>query len=105
MQNFTPTELNTYLQQTASPYLLDVREEWEFNVCHLENSCLIPMRTIPMHLDQLPKDQDIVVICHHGIRSRMVASFLEQNGFERVINLSGGVAGWAVEVDPHMPTY
>jgi rhodanese-related sulfurtransferase len=104
MQNFNAIELQQYLTQ-ARPLLLDVREPWEFSTCHIEGSQLIPMRDIPLKIKTLDPQQEIVVICHHGIRSRQVAYFLEHNGFTRVINLSGGVAAWARDVDPQMPVY
>jgi rhodanese-related sulfurtransferase len=63
------------------------------------------MRSLPAVLDDLPRDRDIVVICHHGRRSQHVALWLEQAGFSRLHNLRGGVAAWADEVDPAMPRY
>jgi rhodanese-related sulfurtransferase len=63
------------------------------------------MRDIPSKIKMLDPQQEIVVICHHGIRSRQVAYFLEHNGFTQVINLAGGVAAWARDVDPQMPVY
>ena len=56
-------------------------------------------------LQELPTDADIVVVCHHGMRSLQVAQFLKQSGLERVFNLSGGIAAWAAQVDPDMPQY
>jgi rhodanese-related sulfurtransferase len=106
MRHMTARELQTYLEQTPEkPFLLDVREPWEFQHCHIEGSELIPMGQIPSAHQALDADRETVVICHHGIRSRHVAMFLENQGFTNLINLSGGVAAWAREVDPHMPTY
>jgi rhodanese-related sulfurtransferase len=102
----TATELHRHLQDAAAPpVLLDVREEWEFAICHLPGSVLVPVARIPQVLDRFTPHGEIVVICHHGIRSRMVAGFLVQQGFTQVINLSGGLAAWAQEVDPDLPTY
>ncbi len=107
MQHIRPAELKAWLQDPArdQPLLLDVREPWEFERCHIEGSLLIPMNSIPSRLGELPADRDIVVICHHGVRSFHVARFLDHNGFTRVINLTGGVDAWAKEADPSMPTY
>lgn len=103
---FTAKELHEYLQTIEEPpLLLDVREPWEFSTCHLPNSELIPMRQIPTAMNELDPDREIVVICHHGIRSRSVAMYLTKNDFTRVINLRGGIDAWAKEVDPQMPTY
>jgi len=106
MQHFTPRQLNDYLEGgDEKPLLLDVREPSEFAICHIEGSMLMPMRTVPARLFECKRDQAIVVICHHGHRSAMVAQFMEQQGYERVINLSGGVNAWAREVDLEMAIY
>ena len=106
MQHLSPQELRDYLASTNKPpLLLDVREPWEFEICRLDGSVLIPMREVPSALQRLDPRRETVVICHHGIRSRQVALFLEHRGFRSIINLLGGVAGWAREIDPRMPTY
>ena len=106
MRRFTPRELQTYLAQCeAPPLLLDVREPWEYERCHIEGSQLIPMRQIPEAAAQLDPVQEIVVICHHGIRSRQVAYYLEREGFTNLINLEGGVEAWAQDVDQSMQRY
>ena len=102
----SPQQVHEYLEITTNnPLLLDVRENWEFEICHIKGSELIPMQTIPNHLDKLDPNQEIIVICHHGVRSRMVGRFLEQAQFMNVRNLSGGVAAWAQLVDRSMSTY
>ena len=63
------------------------------------------MRQVPMELDSLDRDQEIVVLCHHGIRSRQVALFLEQHGFTNVVNLTGGIDAWARHTDTTLATY
>ena len=106
MRHFSPLELQEYLNTAAeTPLLLDVREPWEFQYCHIDNSKLIPMGEILNVIDELDPEQETVVICHHGIRSRQVAYYLEQQGFSRVINLEGGVERWAQQVDPAMKRY
>lgn len=107
MQHMTAAELAQLLQDAAQPQplLLDVREGWEFDTCHIPGAQLIPMNAIPARYMELDPDQPIVCICHHGGRSMQVAHFLERNGFSQVINLSGGVHAWAQQVDPSMPTY
>ena len=106
MQEFSANQLQQFLQDNdTKPLLLDVREEWEFERCHLDGSTLIPMGKIPNHLDELDPDRVTVVICHHGIRSRHIGIYLERQGFANVINLSGGVDAWARDVDPDMAVY
>lgn len=110
MRNLRPRELAELLASSTGaaqegPILLDVREPWELAICQIEGSRSVPMRRIPHCLDELDRRRSIVCICHHGIRSYQVARFLEHQGFDRVINLEGGVAAWAREVDPGMATY
>lgn len=85
--------------------VLDVRESGEISTAALPGTLNIPMREIPARLEELPKDKEIVVMCHHGMRSQQVAGFLAQRGFENIYNLSGGIDAWSREVDPAVPLY
>jgi rhodanese-related sulfurtransferase len=106
MREFSASELQRHLGATDSdPLLLDVREPWEFRICHIEGSQLIPMGQLVNALPGLDPERETVVICHHGIRSRQVARYLDYQGFRSVINLNGGVDAWARDVDRHMSTY
>ena len=106
MQRLSAREVHEYLQAAdPRPLILDVREPWEHAVCHIDGAELVPMRQIPASLENLDPGRETIVVCHHGIRSYHVARFLEQAGFSRVINLEGGVAAWARDVDPTMATY
>lgn len=106
MREFDAQQLEQHLKEGGSrPLLLDVRQPWEYDVCHIGGSQLIPMGQIPATLDQLDKGRETVVICHHGIRSRQVGYYLEQAGFDNVINLKGGVDAWAKVIDKTMATY
>ena len=107
MEQLTPTQLKAWLEDASRtpPLLLDVREPWELDICRIAGSTPIPMRTVPLRVDELNRDHHTVVICHHGARSFQVAMFLEQQGFAHVFNLSGGVAEWARQADPAMPQY
>jgi rhodanese-related sulfurtransferase len=107
MKTLSVRELADWLadDQRPKPLLLDVREPWEFNVCRIEGSQLMPMRTVPARLTDLEQGRDIVCVCHHGGRSMHVAMFLEREGFAEVYNLTGGVDAWARQVEPAMPTY
>ena len=106
MRELSATKLRDYLATTTTgPLLLDVREPWEFRICQIEGSQLIPMGKLPAALKALDPTRETVVICHHGIRSRQVARFLDYQGFSSVINLSDGVDGWARDVDHQMATY
>jgi rhodanese-related sulfurtransferase len=107
MQRISAAQLAEWLgdESRAKPFLLDVREPWEFETCRIEGAQSLPMRSIPQRIAELDADAEIVAICHHGMRSMQVAAFLEQNGFGKLYNLQGGVAAWAAQVDPKMPTY
>ncbi|HFE38133.1 MAG TPA: sulfurtransferase [Gammaproteobacteria bacterium] len=105
MQHISPKQLAIRLEGDESLTLLDVREPWEFEICHIDGSILIPMADIPNQLERLEKKQPLVVICHHGRRSFEIAAFLEHNGFKNLINLTGGVDAWAMEVDLDMVKY
>jgi len=85
--------------------LLDVREAFEREVARIEPSVHIPMQEIPSRLGEIPRDRAVVVYCHSGTRSAMVAGFLEQHGFRNVANLNGGIEAWSIEVDPDVPRY
>ena len=106
MREFNAQELKAHLETCGEqPLLLDVRQPWEFDVCKIENSVLLPMSQITAKYNSLDFDRETVVICHHGIRSRSVGRYLEHAGFSNVINLSDGVDGWAKSVDKMMATY
>jgi rhodanese-related sulfurtransferase len=107
MTQITPAQLHGWLKDGSreKPRLLDVREPWEFQICRLPDSVSMPMRTIPVRLEELDPQAETVVICHHGVRSYQVAAFLEREGFTRLYNLTGGVAAWARDVQTSMPVY
>ena len=84
--------------------LLDVREPWEIETASLKGITPIPMREIPARAAELPREREIVAVCHHGGRSMQVAMFLEQQGF-RLHNLTGGMDAWSREIDPAVPRY
>ncbi len=102
-----PADLAAWLAdpEREPPLLLDVREPWEYQTCRIESSLLMPMASVPARQEELDPERPVVCICHHGARSMQVAAFLERAGFEQVINLTGGIHGWALQVDPTMPTY
>ncbi len=94
------------MHDDAEPFvLLDVREDDEIATASLDFAKHIPMGSVPERLGELPKDGNIVVMCHGGGRSGRVASYLRQQGFESVANLAGGIDAWSVEVDPSVPRY
>lgn len=107
IQQLSPTELKAWLDDPvrSAPLLLDVREPWEVAICSIDGSRSLPMGELISYWPALDPDAPTVVICHHGMRSLQVAHFLARSGFAQPINLRGGVAAWADEVDPSMARY
>jgi rhodanese-related sulfurtransferase len=106
IRQLTVLELKARLDQGNKDFtLLDVREPWELNICSMPGAISVPMRAVPARYLELPKDKEIVVVCHHGVRSQQVANYLEHMGFDKLNNLVGGINAWAREIDPKMPTY
>jgi rhodanese-related sulfurtransferase len=86
-------------------FLLDVRELEEREAARIEPSTHIPLQEVPSRLSEIPRDRTVVVYCHTGTRSAMVAGFLEAEGFRDIVNLAGGIEAWSVRVDPKVPRY
>lgn len=105
MQSITPEMLKQRLDKGDKLELIDVRDTWEFETCRIEGSRNIPMMEIESRLQTIDASTETVLICHHGMRSLQVAGYLEGLGFQRMINLEGGIHGWARTVDPGMPQY
>jgi rhodanese-related sulfurtransferase len=102
----TPTQLQHHLQTaTPKPVLLDVREPSEFEFCALEGAINIPLTRISEAAATLDPEQEYVLICHHGMRSQRAGALLAAHGFEKLINLVGGVEAWACDLAPDMPRY
>jgi adenylyltransferase/sulfurtransferase len=106
-EEISVAELQTRLKNPASRpiQLLDVREPWEWNIARLPNARLIPLSRIESALHDLERSADIVVYCHHGIRSLHAMQFLREAGFETARSLAGGIDRWAVEVDSSVARY
>ncbi|RYZ11684.1 MAG: sulfurtransferase [Comamonadaceae bacterium] len=106
-----PSEVGAWFaaEPSAEAVLLDVREPWELQTASVRPDGFalktIPMNEIPARLGELDPGQRIACLCHHGARSQRVAMFLEQNGFEQVANVSGGIDAWSARHDPAVPRY
>ena len=101
----TVSELARRLATPDAPLVLDVREPWEIETARLPGTVDIPMGEIPQRLAELPRDREIAVMCHAGSRSLRVAGFLHAQGFNSVLNVTGGIHAWSLEVDPGVPVY
>ena len=98
-------ELKSKLDRSEKITLIDVREPDEYEICHLENAKLIPLRQLPNHLGELNPAELTVLYCHHGPRSAQAVSWLRKNGFNQAVNLCGGIDEWALKIDPEMDRY
>lgn len=85
--------------------IIDVREPYELEICQVAGAAHIPMRQIPEHLDALPRDKHLLILCHAGGRSRRVTEFLRARGLSAVSNIAGGIDAWAEEIEPGMRRY
>lgn len=100
-----PEELKKRLDAGEKPILLDVREPWEFSICKIEGSVNISMSEPEKLISELNANDEIIAICHHGMRSFQVCNYLENNGFNKVLNLDGGIDSWAKTIDTDMAQY
>jgi len=98
-------QLRDMLNSAAPPVVVDVREKWENDLCQINGSKLIPLGSLPAHLAELPKDQTIVMHCHHGGRSGRAVAYLLQQGYAKVFNLKGGIHAWSERIDPTIKAY
>ncbi len=103
----TSTDVAAALASGTPPRLLDVREVEEHELVALPGSKLIPLGQIPERIAEIElwKQDEVVVYCHHGVRSLHAIGWLRQQGFTNLRNLSGGIDRWSVEVDPSLPRY
>jgi rhodanese-related sulfurtransferase len=103
--NRTCHDVKGRLDRGEDLVLLDVREPDEYAFCAIGGSVHIPLREVPGRMGELDREREIVVVCHHGIRSFQAAAFLRARGFDNVYNLAGGIDAWSVTVDPAVPRY
>ena len=101
----SPAELKARLDRSDKFRLIDVREPDEWAIARLPAAELMPMSQFQQHAEELDATEDIVVYCHHGVRSGRVQDFLKAKGFTDVKNLTGGIDAWATQVDPAMKRY
>jgi adenylyltransferase/sulfurtransferase len=101
----TVDELKARMDRGDRPFLLDVREQVEYQIVRMEGGVLIPLGELVARQNELDPDREIVVYCHVGIRSGKATSFLRHKGFPLVRNLRGGIDEWAARIDPSLPRY
>ncbi|MCW5732415.1 MAG: sulfurtransferase [Alphaproteobacteria bacterium] len=85
--------------------VVDVRETWEAEICSIDGARLIPLGELPARAAEIDPAVPVLLVCHHGARSMQATMFLRAQGYDRAMNLAGGIDAWARQVDPAMATY
>jgi rhodanese-related sulfurtransferase len=104
-ETITPKQLDERIRRGESLRLIDVREPIEFELARIEGAELLPLSRFDEWAHSLSPEDEIVVMCHHGIRSAQVCMALAREGFGKLYNLAGGIDRWSYEVDPSVPQY
>jgi adenylyltransferase/sulfurtransferase len=100
------TEAKRLLDESPGGVLLvDVREPYEVAIAGIRGAKLIPMGQIPAHVHALPRDEHLLIMCHHGGRSLRVTQFLRAQGYTAVSNIAGGINAWAEQIEPALARY
>jgi len=104
----SPTEAKDRLSVSKQAVLIDVREPVEYALAHLEGGLLVPMHSVPaefQRLEGLAGEADLLILCHHGVRSLQVVSWLRAQGLDNCTSIAGGIDRWSTQVDPSIPRY
>ena len=104
-QTISPAEVAEKIKNGEKLNLIDVREPMEHEIASIKDAKLLPLSRFTEWIDDLKPEDEIIVMCHHGIRSANLCVFLVRNGFEKVFNLDGGIDLWSKEVDGNVPRY
>jgi rhodanese-related sulfurtransferase len=102
----SPSEVKARIDSGEAVRLIDVREVQEHQLTRIEGAELIPMNSIPQHLQDLDDDGPaLIVFCHHGVRSLSVVDWLRRQGIQNCQSMSGGIDLWSLTVDRAVPRY
>jgi adenylyltransferase/sulfurtransferase len=103
--HITVTELKAKLDRGEKFQLVDVREPYEWDICHIPGAKLIPLGQLPSRMSELDSADEIVLQCKSGMRSARALNLLREAGFAKLLNVDGGILAWSEEVDPAVPKY
>lgn len=105
MSEVSVVQLDQLRKTNHSHLLLDVRDPSEVRTAAIDGALHIPMNQVSARVHELPRDREVIVMCHHGQRSERVAAMLRAKGFNNVKNLIGGIDAWSTDVDPSVARY
>ncbi|HUJ32727.1 MAG TPA: rhodanese-like domain-containing protein [Candidatus Acidoferrum sp.] len=100
-----PREVMELLRRGGDFLFVDVREKWEHDTSRIEGATLIPLREVPAHLPRFEQASEVVLFCHHGMRSLDAAAWLRSQGIESARSMAGGIDRWSMEIDSRVPRY
>lgn len=98
-------ELDRLRRTDPDLVILDVRAPQEIELCSIEHSLEIPLSELPDRINEIPCDRPLAVLCHHGVRSLQATMWLRGRGYDRAMNVAGGIDAWAAVIDPTMRRY
>jgi rhodanese-related sulfurtransferase len=104
-ETILPLELSARMKRGEQVTLIDVREQGEYQIARIEGASLLPLSQFQEWAGRLNPEEEIIVMCHHGIRSAHVCLILAQQGFKKMVNLAGGIDRWSTDVDSSVPVY
>lgn len=102
----SPENVKAHLDNGEPVKLVDIREPWEYAAARIPGSVHIPMNDVPQRVEaELSQDEHVIVVCHHGVRSARVTSWLRERGFAKAQSMRGGIDLWSRVIDPTVPVY
>ncbi|HEX3629143.1 MAG TPA: rhodanese-like domain-containing protein [Candidatus Dormibacteraeota bacterium] len=96
----TVVDLERQLKQPGKPFVLDVREPWEFAQGHVPDAQLVPLGELELRIGEVPRDRPVAVVCQSGQRSLAAAAYLIARGYREVANVDGGTTAWVKQGFP-----
>ena len=99
-----PREVKRHLDSGEKMFLVDIRQEWEHKTCRIEGATLVPMETMGSHLPLFSSAENVVLYCHHGVRSLNAVLWLREQGIA-ARSMAGGISRWSEEIDQSVPKY
>ena len=100
-----PRDVKQRLDRGEKFLFVDVREPWEHQTTKIDGANLIPLGQIPGSLTEIETAGDVILFCHHGMRSLDAAAWLRAQGVTGARSMNGGIDRWSVEIDPNVPRY